>query len=74
MNLNAGITVLRNHITILRYKLNERFANLLHFLANLNDTNLDLIGVNANSNAGKMKSSDESVVHDPNLLNSMLII
>ena len=40
---------------------------------NLNDTNLDLNGVNANSNAGKIKSNDESVVHDPNLLNWMLI-
>ena len=61
MNLNAGITVLRNHITIL--------CELVALLANLNDTNLDLIGVNANSNAGKMKSNDESDVHDPNLQN-----
>ena len=34
------------------------------FFANLNDTNLDLIGVNAKSNAWKMKSNDKSVVHD----------
>ena len=41
---------------------------------NLNDINLDLNGVNANSNAAvKIKSNDESVVHDPNLLNWMLI-
>ena len=32
---------------------------------NLNDTKLDLIGVNTHSNAGEIKSNDESVVRDP---------
>ena len=42
----------------------------MHFFANLNDKNLDLIGVNANSNAGNINCIyDESVVYDPNLLN-----
>ena len=43
------------------------------FFANLNDTNLDLIRVNANLNAGKMKSNDGLVVHDLNLRNWMII-
>ena len=68
MNLNAGITVYCAIPSPIFAKLNDRFANLLLF-ANLNDTNLNLIGVNANSNAGNIKSNDESVVHDPNLLN-----
>ena len=42
-------------------------------VSNLNDTNLDLIGVNAKSNAWKMESNDKSVVHDPNLRNLMLM-
>ena len=58
MNLNAGITVLRNHSTIPRY---DRFANL-------NDTHLYLIGVSAYSNAWKLNLNDESVVLDLNLL------
>ena len=42
-------------------------------LANLNDTNLELIGINANSNDWNMNLNDESVVYDQNLLNWMLI-
>ena len=43
------------------------------FFGNLNNTSLDLNGVNANSNTGKIKSNVESVMHDQNLLNWMLL-